>query len=407
MTQESPGGARGSVRPYFDDPYTTRFSARVTARRADERGSWVALDRSFFYPEGGGQEADRGSLSGVTVTDVQEDAEGVVWHLVEGAVGDLVEGEIDAARRHSNRRQHTGQHILSQAFLAVLGADTLSSRLGEDGGTLDFDLASLRWEDVERVEAEANRVVWEDRQVASRLVDSADLGRFALRRPPKVEGLVRLVEVVDWDVSPCGGTHCTRTGEIGLIKVRRWEKVKGGVRVEFVCGDRALRDYQRRVRLMVEAGLRRDTGDGEVIGVLERAAAERDELRKEVKQMAAQVARAEAVELAARHRESGEAVFLHVFDVRPPDSLRGLGRQLTGIGVERVVLAARGPTPFVVVSRPRGGTGDLRQKLPGLLERTRGRGGGSPDELQITAADGAVAAEAAEAAAREWGSSGG
>ena len=402
MAPAGGGGSEGAARPYFDDPYTTRFAAAVTARRRDASGLWVALDRTCFYPESGGQEADRGSLSGVPVLDVQEDADGVAWHRVERDVPDAVEAEIDAERRASNRRQHTGQHVLSQAFLRVLGANTVSSHLGDDGGTLDFDRPSLTWEEAERVEAAANRVVWEDRPVVSRLVAAADLGRYALRRPPKVEGTVRLLEIEGWDVSACGGTHCTRTGEIGAIKIRGWERIRGHVRVEFVCGDRALRDHAWRVRQLVEAGQRRNTGDREVIEVLERALAEREELRKQVKSLETQLARAEAAELAAGHRVSGESVLCRVFDERSPDALRVLARQLTGLGLERVVVAARGPTPFVVAGRPRGGAEDLRRWLPLLLERSRGRGGGAADEVQVTAADGAAAAAAAAALAQQW-----
>jgi alanyl-tRNA synthetase len=402
-----PGGAAEGVpadaaRPYFDDPYLTRFAAAVTARRQDAAGLWVALDLSYFYPESGGQEADRGSLAGVPVLDVREDAAGVVWHRVERDVPDRVAAEIDADRRASNRRQHTGQHVLSQAFLCGLGANTVSSHLGDAAGTLDFDRPSLTWEEIERVEAEANRVVWEDRPVISRLVAAADLGRYALRRPPKVEGTVRLLEIEGWDVSACGGTHCARTGEIGAIKILGWEKMRGNVRIEFVCGDRAWRDHAWRVRQMVEAGRRRNTGDREVIEVLERALAERDDLRKQLRALEAQAARAEAAELAAEHRAAGGAVLCRVFGERSADSLRALSRQLTGLGVERVVLAARGPAPLVVAGRPRGGGEDLRRWLPALLEQARGRGGGGPDEVQVTAADGEAAAAAAEALAQQW-----
>lgn len=401
-----PQGVRAvrAPRPYYDDPYTTRFPASVIARQEREDGLWVALDRSYFYPESGGQEADRGALSGVPVLDVQEDEEGTVWHRVEGPLPDRVEAEIDAERRHSSRRQHTGQHILSQAFLRVLDADTLSSRLGEDVGTIDLERSALSWDEVERVEEVANGIVWEDRKVTSRIVDGSELERLPLRRPPKVNGLVRLVEVADWDVSPCGGTHCTHTGEVGAIKVRRWEKHRGGVRLEFVCGDRALRDHQRRVRELGQAAARRNTSDAEILEVLLRAAAERDELRKQMKGMAEQLARLEARDEAASHRASGALVLARVFDERSADSLRALCRALTAEGVERVVLAARGPAPLVIAGRPRGAAGgqDLRAFLPGLLERAGGRGGGGADELQVTATSGDTAAAAAVALAAAW-----
>jgi alanyl-tRNA synthetase len=184
-------------RPYYEDAHTTSFAAWVVGRRRDERGLWVTLDRSYFYPESGGQEADRGSLSGVAVLDVQEDEGGRVWHLVGGEVSQSVEAEMDAARRASNRQQHTGQHVLSQAFERVLGAKTVSSRLGDDTGTINLEVTGLDWDGVARVEEAANRVLWENRPVTSHLVTAEELDRFALRRPPSVEGLFRVVEVAD------------------------------------------------------------------------------------------------------------------------------------------------------------------------------------------------------------------
>jgi len=397
------GRAWKGVRPYYDDPYTTRFTAIVTGRREDERGLWVKLDRSYFYPESGGQEPDHGALSGVAVLDVQDDDAGNVWHLVAGPVPDQVEAEIDAERRHSNRRQHTGQHILSQAFIQVLGAETLSSRLGDDIGTVDLERPNLTWEDVDRVERATNQVIWENRPVTSNIVDSSELERFPMRKPPKVEGPVRLVVIENWDVSPCGGTHCKHTGEVGLVKVRRWERFKGGVWVEFVSGDRALRDYARRVRELVEAAGRRGTGDAEVLDVLERAASERDDLRKQVKRLGEELARAESGALASAHRESGEAVLLKIYDERSTDDLRALCRALTQAGVARVVLATRAPSPFVIAGRPRDNKGfDMRTLLPTLKEAAGGRGGGGPDEIQAPFADAAKAGEAAQSLALEW-----
>jgi alanyl-tRNA synthetase len=297
------------ARPYFDDPYTAIFESTVIDTRTDERGHWLELERSYFYPTGGGQECDLGTLGRAAVVDVEEDADGRVWHRVEGEAprkGAAAFGTIDAVRRRANRQQHTGQHVLSQAFERVLGAYTVSSRLGEFEGTIDLDRSDLTWDDVERVEEAANAIVFEDRPVDSIVVAPDELAAYALRKPPKVDGPVRLIVVPDWDVSPCGGTHCTRTGEIGPIKVRRFEKWKGGMRVEFVCGMRALADYQDRVRAMVESALRLHTSDREVLDVLERAAQERVALGKQVKRLGEELAESEARAWAlARGKKGG------------------------------------------------------------------------------------------------------
>jgi alanyl-tRNA synthetase len=405
LPEEPAPKKRAALRPYHKDSYTTSFSSRVAASREDERGHWVALENSYFYPEGGGQESDRGTISGIEVLDVQEDGEGRVWHLVAGETPVEVTAEIDTDRRAGHRRQHTGQHILSQAFERVLGAVTVSARLGETVGSIDLDRPSLTWDEVTEVEEAANRVIWENRPVASHLVDASGLERFQLRRPPKVEGEIRLIEVEDWDVSPCGGTHCSSSGEIGLIKVKRWENFRGGSRVEFICGERALADYQVRLRQMSEAALRRDTADEKIIETLDRATDERDRLRKRYKKLALKTAELEAGELAAAHRQKGEAVFSLVLEESDTDSLRALGLGLTSKGVARVVLACRKPEPRVLVTRPRGkgeGCFDLSQLLPLLLEVSRGKGGGGPDLLQASAAGSELAEAAVRAVTEEW-----
>ncbi len=419
-------------RPYFEDPYTTAFEARVTAMRRDPRGVWLALERSYFYPTGGGQESDRGTLGRAAVVDVEEDDTGVVWHRVEpskpdgfadaagSAAGNAVGGEvptvgavlpatIDAGRRLGFRQQHTGQHVLSQAFERVLDAYTVSSRLGEFEGTIDLDRSGLSWDVVERVEEAANRIVFEDRPVRSVVVPAEELSQYPLRKPPKVEGSVRLVLVHEWDVSPCGGTHCTRTGEIGPIKVRRFEKWKGGTRVEFVCGMRALADYQDRVRIMVEAAHRQHTSDREVIDVLERAAAERVTLSKTVKRLGEQLAELEAEAWAAarapgpasveRTDLAASAGWARRVAERDAAGLKALAAAAIRRGAPLVVIAASLPEPVLVIVRARElTTPDLRTIAPALLATAEGKGGGGPDLLTLVAKN-ATALEAAYAQA--------
>jgi alanyl-tRNA synthetase len=358
----------------------------VASLRRDSRGEWVSLRESYFYPTGGGQESDLGTLGAAAVVDVEEDDGGQVWHLVVGAAfspGDSVFATIDAGRRRGNRQQHTGQHVLSATFERVLGAYTVSSRLGEFEGTIDLDRPDLTWDEVERVEESANAIVFDDRPVRSLIVEPADLGRFPLRKPPKVDGPVRLIVVPDWDVSPCGGTHCTRTGEIGLIKVRRWEKWKGGVRVEFVCGVRALADYQDRTRALVDAALRQHTSDRDVVDVLERAAQERVALARQVKRLGELLAAAEAATWPVGH---ASARFLE--GERDPAALKALAVAAVGRGAPLVIVAAATPEPALVIVRPRDAAGpDLREHAGSLREIAQGKGGGGPDLLTLIARD--------------------
>ena len=381
-----------SERLYHDDPYTTRFRARIAAVGEYVGRTAVELDATCFYPEGGGQLGDHGALGGTRVVDVQVTEEGRIWHLLESADAPAgeVEAELDWARRFDHMQQHTGQHILSAAFDRLAGAPTLSSTLGEERSVIEVALAGADWQLVGRVEEAANRVVWEDRPVALHWVAPEDVGRFQLRKAPVVEGRIRVVEIPDWDASACGGTHVRRSGEVGAIKVIRWEKVRGNVRFEFLCGARALRDHAWRTEALVEAARRRTLKDRDVIAQLERAAAERDELRKGLAALTARL-----IETEARERVGVPPQGVAGFDARRPrEEVRLLALKSLEAGAPWVALGAAGPDPLVMVGRAKRLAADLRTLLPELLERAQGKGGGSPDLVQVAALDGGKAEEA-------------
>src|SRR5262249_42978778 len=178
-----------SQRLYYDDSYTTRFSARAVRSREHRGRHAVELDATYFYPESGGQLADRGTLGSAPVVDVQADDDGVVWHVLEAAAGTSEEmsAEVDWPRRFDSMQQHTGQHILSAAFERIAGAATVSSHLGEERSAIEVTLADVGWERVRAIETAANRVVWEDRTVERHWTSEEDLPRFALRKPPPAE----------------------------------------------------------------------------------------------------------------------------------------------------------------------------------------------------------------------------
>ncbi|CUT05723.1 alanyl-tRNA editing protein, partial [Candidatus Kryptobacter tengchongensis] len=223
---------------YYNNSYTTQFKSKVIDVKKYNGKIALILDKTYFYPTSGGQEHDTGFINSARVVDVIELDNGEILHVIDGDVpsGD-VECKIDWDRRFSNMQQHTGQHILSRAFEILLNAETISSRLGDDIGTIDLDIETLSYDKVHEVENLANQIIWENRDVKIHYVDDTEISKFPLRKQPKVSGTIRIVEVRDFDFSPCGGTHVSRTGEIGLVKVKRWERVKGGLtRVDFVCG---------------------------------------------------------------------------------------------------------------------------------------------------------------------------
>jgi len=233
------------TRIYYTDPYCLEFDAAVTAVTPDGDQRWrVTLDRSAFYPTSGGQPFDVGTLGAARVLDVSDDS-GEVEHLTDAPleVGQRVHGVIDAVRRRDHMQQHTGQHVLSAAFDRLLQVRTESFHLGAASATIDLH-REVTPAEIARAEEAANQIVWEDRPVAIRFVTPDEAAALPLRKEPKKDGELRLFDITEWDLSACGGTHVARTGEIGIIAIRGWERFKGASRVEFVCGVRALAAFR-------------------------------------------------------------------------------------------------------------------------------------------------------------------
>ncbi|MFN8586303.1 MAG: alanyl-tRNA editing protein [Candidatus Eisenbacteria bacterium] len=384
-----------STRRYYDDGYTRRFEGRVAARGTFADAPAVELEETWFYPESGGQLGDHGTIGAAQVRDVQADDDGRVWHVLDAfPETDAAECRVDWERRLDHMQQHTGQHVLSATLEREWGWATLSSTLGAERSVIEISTAEVDWRAVERIERVANRLLWEDREIRLHWTDAAGVGRFALRKPPKVEGPIRIVEIPDWDLSACGGTHTRRTGEVGVVKIVGWEKVRGNVRLAFLCGERALRDHAWRTESLLESAKRRTLKDRDLIAHLERAAEERDELAKQLRELRA---KALADEARARVGAPPSAV-TEWADQRSRDDVRAFALACLTAGAPWVVCAAGAPEPVVMVARAKSHAADLKAMLPDLLAAAGGRGGGSPEQLQVAAADAAAARRAFELA---------
>ncbi len=243
-------------RLYYADAYRTRFVAQVTERFTHRGLPAVRLSRSAFYPTSGGQPHDTGNLNGAAVVDVQAREDGAVLHMLAHPLPEKttgVVGQVDWQRRYDHMQQHTGQHLLSQAFYRRLGLETVSVHFGDALNTLDLDGPPLSAPQLATVEADANEIVWQNRPIRAYWITEAEREKVPLRRAPTVRDKMRIVEIGKFDWSACGGTHVRRTGEIGLIALLRIEKHRGRSRVHFVCGRRALMDAASRRALLAEA----------------------------------------------------------------------------------------------------------------------------------------------------------
>jgi alanyl-tRNA synthetase len=389
-------------RLYYPDSLLRQFTGRVIERRDTDRGPAVRLDRTAFYPTSGGQPYDTGTLGGARVLDVWDEDPDAVWHLLERPVEGEVEGAIDWPRRFDHMQQHTGQHLLSAGFVRLLEAPTLSFHLGTDDSSIDLDVAGVTWDGAFRVEREVNRVIWEDHPVEIHFVTNAEIGNVPLRKPPKVAGTIRVVWIRDVDASACGGTHVPRTGAVGLVKIVRLERYKGGIRVGFLCGGRALAHYQRVLRGLQTVGADLSVHVDQVPETVARLAADLKDRRRELETAREALTAVEADRLWGEVAETDGA--RRIVAYRPdygPDQLTALASHLAARPRTVALVAGSDAKGIRIVCKR---ADDLPEVDAGAVlrqavERLGGRGGGTGAQAQGGAP--AAAREVVEAALRE------
>ena len=386
-------------RLYYTDAYLRTFTARVTA--AEPRR--VVLDRTAFYPTSGGQPNDTGTLAGVPVTDVIDDGRDIIHILAEegGAgtpsPGGEVQGALDWNRRFDHMQQHTAQHVLSAVFARVLGAETVSVHLG-GSSTIDLAAAALSAEDARRVEDEANQIVFDNRPVTVRFVDENEVVALGLRRPPKRTGMIRVVEVAGCDRSACGGTHVRGTGEIGPVLLRRWERSRGHLRVEFLSGWRALADYRWKHALVSDWSSRLTVGERDLAGALERQAAGARDRERTLAEARERLIVHEAVErLAAAGSRKGRKILQVAVSGREAAEIRQLLREMTG-RESCVVLAGDEATGRLYFARSQGEGPAMAALMADACRSAGGRGGGTAAFAQGAVPPGEPVARALAAA---------
>jgi alanyl-tRNA synthetase len=388
-------------RLYYDDSYLRTFSARITARRVWDDHPAVALDRTAFYPESGGQLGDHGTLNGVQVLDTQADDADEVWHVLAAPLDvEQVQGEVDWTRRFAFMQQHHGQHLLSAAFEQVGSTRTVSAHLGEDACTIDLDQPPFTPEQIAAVEHAANAMIWANVEIYARFVTPAELATIPLRKPPKAYERIRVVSAGDFDHTPCGGTHPRRTGEVGAVVIRRWEKYKGGTRAEFVCGERAVQDYAMRRNLIQQLTTSLHIGLPELPHAVTRLQATLDGQRKALEDAQSKLAVYEAQELTQTAEQiGGVPVVVKAFADRSVDHVRLVAQHIAdGGGV--ALLGVRANKAQFIFTRAVGLPYDMRAALQAANAIVGGRGGGKPDAAQGGGPDVAKLDEALQAAAQ-------
>lgn len=371
-------------RIYETDPYCREFEAEVTACEAAEKGYRIALNRTAFFPEGGGQPGDRGQIGNATVTDTRE-IDGEIWHMTPFPLekGQTFTGQLDWDFRYSNMQNHAGEHIVSGLIHRMYGYDNVGFHMGSQAITIDMN-GELSWEQLKEVEMRANRAIMENIPIQVLLPDEKELTTLDYRSKKEIDGQVRLIRIPGYDCCACCGTHPEKTGEIHLIKLLSIQNYKKGVRISLLCGSRALEDYRSKHQQLLYMSHLLSAKIEEVdkaVGRLEeengRLKYERVAARKEILQLKAEKQLQDMPEDSERICviESG----LEGSEPREfADVLAGSGRSILVLALPE---EGQGPSMRYVLIDPKKGAREWGKALNAAFD---GRGGGSPDMVQGT-----------------------
>lgn len=372
-------GERRMRKLYYESAYIREFEGIVLSCREGKKGWEIVLDQTAFYPEGGGQPADHGSLGSVHVLDVHE-KDGLVVHTTDGPLeeGQLVKGMLDWERRFLHMQEHSGEHLVSGLIHSRYGYDNVGFHMGTEEVTIDFN-GLLEWDQLMEIENQANRLLWENGPVEAGFPSKEELERLDYRSKKELSGDIRIVQIPGADICACCGTHVERTGEIGLVKFLSMIHYKGGVRISLLCGRAAVMDYEKRREQLQNISVLLSAKPLEAAKAVEKKLAEADRLKEA---LAKSSRRLVELEISGMEKKKGRRYILE------PDFDGLLLRHL----VNRMLEEERGETVLALGMAAGGGflyvmgsrTEDMRLLSKELNALLSGRGGGSPQMVQGT-----------------------
>ncbi|MHB8218387.1 MAG: alanyl-tRNA editing protein [Candidatus Sulfotelmatobacter sp.] len=386
-------------RLYYHDPFLYQFDAEVRSVVETPRPALI-LDRTAFYPTSGGQIHDTGWISPSSsevqldsakfrVTEVADTEDGHIVHYLEAPLKDIqagvrVRGEIDAGRRRDHMQQHSAQHVLSAAFVRLFNMATVSFHMADDYCSIDLDTPSLSQKQIESAEQLANEIVLENRPVDIRFATRDEAAALGLRKlPPAERDQLRLIDIHDFDVTACGGTHVAQTGQIAGVLLRKSEKVRHGYRVEFVAGQRAVATARRDFSTLSETAGLFSANIYDIPQQARKALEEIKSLRKQREQSQEDLASAQAGTLLAEIPErNGRRLVVRTFSDRDLNFLKLLGQKLTRQSAVIALLGTDSPQPALVFAQSAGQPYDMAALLKQTVAKLGGRGGGSKDLAQ-------------------------
>lgn len=382
-----------TTRLYYNDSFLYDFDAEVREVLETPRPG-VVLDQTAFYPTSGGQVFDTGWIasdanSKLRVTEVAESEDGKLIHYLEAPLdikpGTRIRGQIDSTRRRDHMQQHSGQHVLSAAFIRLYNIPTVSFHMADDYCSVDLDTPTLTKEQIESAERLANEIILENRPVDIRYVTRDEAGKLGLRKlPPTERDELRLIDIRDFDLTACGGTHVAHTGQIASILLRKTEKVRQGWRVEFVAGQRAVATARRDFTTLTETAALFSANIYDLPQQARKSLDEIKSLRKQNEQSQIELAAAYASVLLADVPESkGRKIIVRTLADRDLNFVKLLAQRVTRLAPNVVAfLATTSPQPSLVFAQSPGQPFDMGTLMKETMTKLGGRGGGSKDMAQ-------------------------
>jgi len=377
-------------RLYYKDPYLKEFKGKILEKTRIDGKPAIVLDNTCFYPTSGGQPNDLGYIQNMPIVDVIEDKEKIIHILkedIEEKCEDTIIGKIDWKRRFDHMQQHSGQHILSAAFEKLWDADTVSFNLGDEICSIDIMKDNITSEEIKKVEELANDIVLKNMPIEVYFVEREKIGKLNLRKLPPQKGKIRIVEVKDFDVCACCGTHCRTTGEIGLIKILKWENRGAKIRIDFLCGKRSLKDYFWKNELIRNISNKLTIKDSELGEVVERMLEEKKDTRKKLREYKEKLQVHEANKLINESilDDNGVKIMKKVFEQKSFQEVRELVQKSINLDDSIVIFAGiknNGESAKILFACSKTLKYDINKLIKEAGKFIEGRGGGAPNFAQ-------------------------
>lgn len=368
---------------YYTNPYIKEFTANIVEFRPYGDKYALILNKTAFYPEGGGQPGDTGYLSDSAVLNTIEE-NGEILHIVDSVPESKeIKGCLNWERRFDHMQQHTGQHILSACFDSLMNGGTDSFHMGRDTVSIEIGIENFTENDAACIERMANEVIYIDLPITVQIVNSDGLSAIPLRKKPAVTEDIRIVEVQKFDYSPCGGTHVNRTGEIGVIKIKRWEKLKASYRIEFICGYRALKDYCQQNSITLSLCEKLSVRDHEIIEAFNKLHSDYRSVQKQLQTARQELMKYNADELMKESRQIGIIkVISEVLKNTSINDAKVLAQYIVQNPGYAALLVCKNETAQVIFTRSEDIAIDMNKLLKSLFPIIEGKGGGNAKTAQ-------------------------